>query len=73
LEVRTDSQYVKEGATNWSKNWEKNGWRTYSGDSVKNQSEWRELLDAKKGMDVKFVSLQVHFVLLFITNCCLYI
>ncbi len=56
MEIRTDSQYVKEGATNWSKNWEKNGWRTYNGDAVKNQSEWRELLDAKKGMDIKFVS-----------------
>lgn len=55
MEIKTDSQYVKEGATNWSNKWQQNGWQSASGAPVKNQAEWKELLSAKEGMDVKFV------------------
>lgn len=41
--VHTDSQYVKNGMTTWIKGWKKNGFRTSSGTSVKNEDLWREL------------------------------
>lgn len=45
IEVRTDSQYVKNGVTSWIKAWKKNGWRTASKTPVKNKELW-EALDA---------------------------
>ena len=43
VRVHTDSQYVKNGMTTWIKSWKKNGFRTSSGTSVKNEDLWREL------------------------------
>jgi ribonuclease HI len=45
IELKTDSQYVKNGITAWIKNWKKNGWRTADKKPVKNQELW-EALDA---------------------------
>lgn len=44
LVVATDSTYVVDGATRWSKTWEKNGWKSSSGDDVKNRDLWEVLL-----------------------------
>ncbi len=41
--VTTDSQYVKNGMTTWIRSWKKNGFRTSSGQPVKNEDLWREL------------------------------
>ena len=41
--VTTDSQYVKNGMTTWIRAWKKNGFRTSSGQPVKNEDLWREL------------------------------
>jgi ribonuclease HI len=45
VEVRTDSQYVKNGVTSWIASWKRNGWRTASKTPVKNKDLW-ERLDA---------------------------
>ena len=42
--VTTDSQYVKNGITQWIHNWKRNGWRTAARKPVKNDDLWR-LLD----------------------------
>jgi len=39
----TDSQYLKNGITQWLSNWKKNGWKTSAKKRVKNQDLWREL------------------------------
>ena len=39
----TDSQYVKNGVTQWLPNWKERGWRTSGGKPVKNQDLWKEL------------------------------
>jgi ribonuclease HI len=39
----TDSQYVKNGMTQWIANWKRNGWRTAARKPVKNSELWREL------------------------------
>ncbi|MCX7024071.1 MAG: ribonuclease HI [Spirochaetes bacterium] len=43
VEVRTDSQYVKNGITAWIGNWKRNGWKTASKEPVKNRELWIEL------------------------------
>lgn len=45
VEVRTDSQYVKNGVTSWIASWKRNGWRTAAKAPVKNRDLW-EILDA---------------------------
>jgi ribonuclease HI len=45
IELWTDSQYVKNGITQWIKSWRKNGWRTADKKPVKNRELW-EVLDA---------------------------
>ena len=42
--VTTDSQYVKNGITQWIHNWKRNGWRTAAKKPVKNDDLWK-LLD----------------------------
>jgi ribonuclease HI len=44
LVIATDSAYVVNGATSWAKKWESNGWVSSTGEDVKNQDLWEELL-----------------------------
>lgn len=44
--VTTDSQYVKNGITDWIKNWKRNGWKTAAKKPVKNADLWRQLDEA---------------------------
>ena len=39
----TDSQYVRNGITNWIHNWKRNNWRTSTKKHVKNKELWQEL------------------------------
>jgi ribonuclease HI len=41
--VVTDSRYLHDGMTSWITGWKRKGWKTASGDPVKNQEIWREL------------------------------
>ncbi len=43
VEVITDSQYMKNGITDWIHKWKRNGWRTASKKPVVNQDLWQEL------------------------------
>ena len=43
VEIRTDSQYVKNGMEDWIHGWKKNGWKTAAKKPVKNEELWREL------------------------------
>lgn len=43
VHVTTDSEYLKNGITQWIRGWKRNGWRTASGGAVKNQELWRDL------------------------------
>ena len=43
--VNIDSQYVKNGITNWIHSWKAKGWKTADKKPVKNQELW-ELLDS---------------------------
>ncbi|HEU5270400.1 MAG TPA: ribonuclease HI [Jatrophihabitans sp.] len=41
--VYTDSQYVRQGITEWIHNWKKRGWQTAGKTPVKNDDLWRAL------------------------------
>jgi ribonuclease HI len=41
--IITDSQYVKNGITQWIHNWKRNGWKTSGRQPVKNADLWRQL------------------------------
>jgi ribonuclease HI len=43
IEINTDSAYLIQGITMWVFGWEKNGWKTKTGDDVLNQDLWKEL------------------------------
>ena len=59
LVIATDSEYVVEGATKWTKSWIEYSWVKGSGDPVKNRDLWELLLEEVEkfkqyGMDIKF-------------------
>jgi len=43
ITLTTDSQYVRQGITEWIHNWKRRGWKTASKEPVKNSDLWREL------------------------------
>ena len=43
IAIHTDSAYLLNGVTGWIHGWEKNGWKTKTGDDVLNQDIWKEL------------------------------
>ena len=43
IKLYTDSQYVKNGITEWIINWKKNGWKTANKKEVSNKALWTEL------------------------------
>ena len=43
IALTTDSQYVRQGITQWIHGWRRNGWRTSAKQPVKNQDLWQEL------------------------------
>jgi ribonuclease HI len=46
VEVTTDSTYLQQAFTaGWLRNWQRNGWRTSTGEAVKNQDLWQRLLE----------------------------
>lgn len=45
VDLTTDSQYVRQGITQWISQWRTNGWRTAGKADVKNKDLW-QILDA---------------------------
>lgn len=43
VSLTTDSQYVRQGITQWINGWKRNGWRTASKQPVKNKELWQQL------------------------------
>lgn len=58
IRLYTDSNYVRMGLIEWSKNWQRNGWKTSSGGEVKNKEIWVKMLYLMKMfslIDLKWV------------------
>lgn len=61
VKLFTDSTYVKNGVTEWMKNWKSNGWQTKNRKPVKNQELWQQLdlLSAKHQVEWAWVKAHV--------------
>lgn len=60
ISIFTDSQYVKNGITNWIFNWKKNNWKTANGSSVKNQSLWEKLYHLNQNLKPEWNWVKGH-------------
>lgn len=52
--VRTNSDYVIKGHTEWMGNWQDNGWKKANGGEVKNQDLFKSLDKASKDIQVNY-------------------
>jgi ribonuclease HI len=60
VRLYTDSQYLKNGVTEWIKGWKRNGWRTADKKPVKNQDLWLALDAACNGRSVEWRWVRGH-------------
>ena len=58
--IITDSQYVKNGISQWIFNWKKNGWKTSAKKPVKNIDLWKELDDLVENHSVDWEWVKGH-------------
>lgn len=60
VDIYTDSNYVKDGITQWVHGWKKNGWKTAAKKPVKNQDLWQALDEAMKPHKVEWHWVKGH-------------
>ena len=58
--IITDSQYVKNGITEWIKNWKNNDWKTSSKKAVKNKDLWVVLDDLNSTYKISWKWIKAH-------------
>ena len=58
--VTTDSQYVRNGITDWIRRWRRNGWRTADRQAVKNSDLWQRLDQVAAGHEVEWRWVRGH-------------
>ncbi|MBV8046270.1 MAG: ribonuclease HI [Paludibacterium sp.] len=58
--VYTDSQYVKNGISEWIHNWKKRGWKTASKEPVKNADLWQQLDQCREMHEVEWRWVKGH-------------
>jgi ribonuclease HI len=59
--INTDSAYVEQAFTKgWLELWQRNGWRTASKQSVKNQDLWQRLAEEAARHNVSFQRVRGH-------------
>ena len=60
VELHTDSQYVKNGITQWMPAWKARGWRTADKSPVKNDDLWKRLDQARLRHEVDWRWVKGH-------------
>ncbi len=64
IAIHTDSAYLLQGVTGWMYGWEKNGWKTKTGEDVLNQDIWREIgalvFRMKMKREIEWVKVSGH-------------
>jgi ribonuclease HI len=60
VEIHTDSQYMRNGITDWIHGWMRKGWRTSTGKPVENQELWQRLYDLTKKHQVEWKWVKGH-------------
>tara|TARA_A100001037_G_scaffold70586_1_gene63139 strand:- start:37 stop:453 length:417 start_codon:yes stop_codon:yes gene_type:complete len=60
INLNTDSNYVKQGITNWIFNWKKNNWKTSSKKPVKNKELWERLDELNLSKNINWIWVKAH-------------
>ena len=60
VRLSTDSTYVRDGITQWIRNWKRRGWMTASRKPVKNVDLWQRLDRAALRHDVEWIWVRGH-------------
>ena len=60
VEVVTDSEYLKNGITQWIEKWKRNGWKTSAKKPVVNQDLWMELDEMVAGHKIQWTWTKGH-------------
>ncbi len=60
VSLTTDSEYVKNGITQWLKNWKLKNWKTANKKPVKNMDLWQRLDQACSGHDISWHWVKGH-------------
>lgn len=60
VRLHTDSQYLKNGVTQWMAKWKRNGWKTADGKPVKNKDLWLALDAAVSGRNIEWIWVRGH-------------
>jgi ribonuclease HI len=60
VDLHTDSQYVRNGVTQWIAGWKARGWKTADRKPVKNVELWRRLEEASERHDVAWYWVRGH-------------
>ena len=60
IDLYTDSNYLRQGITEWIFNWKKNNWRTASKKPVANKDLWIEISELSSAMDVNWHWVKGH-------------
>ncbi len=60
VDLFTDSQYLRQGITEWIHGWKKNGWKTSGKKPVKNADLWQRLEEATARHDIRWHWVKGH-------------
>jgi ribonuclease HI len=60
IEIRSDSEYLTRGMTEWIARWKANEWKTAVGKPVKNDDLWRQLDALAYGHKIIWVHVMGH-------------
>ena len=60
ISIEIDSEYVKNGVTQWMEGWKKRGWMTAAKKPVKNQDLWQKIDAALAGHTVQWKWVKGH-------------
>lgn len=58
--LTTDSQYVRQGITEWIEGWKRKGWRNAKGEAVKNKALWQRLEQATQPHSIDWRWVKGH-------------
>ena len=60
VELTTDSNYVRQGITDWLANWKKKGWKTANRKPVKNVDLWQRLDEIAQQHEISWHWVKGH-------------
>jgi len=60
ITVISDSEYLVKGMTRWLPGWSAKGWKTATGEPVKNRELWEQLAQLSRGRSIQWQWIRGH-------------